>query len=393
MSKNVLTYKFLEQFTCIGSKCADNCCFGWGVDIDSASIEKYKNSPHKDYLFSNIVHDEEKNSYKMKMKEEYPRDCSFLNEGGLCDMYSNCGEDYFCFTCRSYPRLVKNLGQNMEIGLTLSCPHVAESMLFRHESIDFTVFSIEDAPNPQSDYEEISSIIRNATIQILTNKSIPFWARVTISSMLAKKMDALYNRETILTEELVAQIQNEIDFYIKQENQLLIAFEMSENISFDITIRSYINYQLSQIINHCTYDLKYKNEDIKIILENFRSDIENSTPESVEEKMQNFKSAYYDENQHVFENYLVMFYFNTFLKDSDYNYFENFTFCIFHLALFQTYVSLSINDDTPINDRLVLNCAYSINRCMSHNKNVDESIKEIIKNSDIGTPFFIVQTI
>lgn len=393
MSKNVLTYKFLEQFSCIGSKCVDNCCFGWGVEIDSASIEKYENSPHKDYLFSNIVHDEKNNSYKMKMKEDYPCDCSFLNESGLCDMYSNCGEDYFCYTCKSYPRLVKYLGQNMELGLSLSCPHVADSMLFNHQSIEFTMFEIDDETNLQSDYEEISCAIRNATIQILTNKSVPFWARVTISSMLAKKMDTLYNRETILTEELVLEIQNEIDFYLKQENQLQIALQMSENISFDITIRSYINYQLAEIINLCTSAIKSKNEDMSIILENYRSNFKNITPESLEEIVQNFKSIYYDENQHVFENYLVMIYFNTFLKDSEYNYLENFTFSIFHLALFQTYISLCINDDTPVNDRLISNCAYSINRCMSHNRNVDNNIKEIIKKSDIGTPFFIVQTI
>ena len=33
---------FYEKFKCIGSKCTDNCCIGWEIDVDEAALEKYK---------------------------------------------------------------------------------------------------------------------------------------------------------------------------------------------------------------------------------------------------------------------------------------------------------------------------------------------------------------
>ena len=34
--------QFVREFKCIESKCEDNCCIGWRVDIDSKTYKKYR---------------------------------------------------------------------------------------------------------------------------------------------------------------------------------------------------------------------------------------------------------------------------------------------------------------------------------------------------------------
>lgn len=393
MSRNILSYKFLQEFQCIGSKCVDNCCFGWTVLIDKDTIKKYENSEHKDYLFENIIYDKEKDKYKMKLKDGYPGDCNFLNDDGLCDMYTNCGEDYFCDTCQIYPRIIRNMNQTLEVGLTLSCPHVCDSMLFNKDSIEFMFLDLDEEENPQSDFEEISGVIRNSTIQILTKKEFPLWARVSIASMLSKKIDDIYNKDTILDNDIILAIQDEIDFYLKEENQYLIIEQITENISFDVNIRSDINHELNKINYGCFKNMKTKNNELEKIVKTYFKNSENITIEDLENKLKTFKESYYKDNENVFENYLVIFYFNTFLSHRNYNYFENLSYSILHLSLLQIFITLCIDEDTVINNRFISNCAYSINRCISHNGSMQTRIYELTKNKVIGTPFFIAQTI
>ena len=33
---------YYSKFRCVGGSCADNCCIGWGVEIDEDTEEKYK---------------------------------------------------------------------------------------------------------------------------------------------------------------------------------------------------------------------------------------------------------------------------------------------------------------------------------------------------------------
>ena len=32
---------FYDSFRCISSKCTDNCCIGWEIDVDDETLSKY----------------------------------------------------------------------------------------------------------------------------------------------------------------------------------------------------------------------------------------------------------------------------------------------------------------------------------------------------------------
>ena len=36
---------FYDDFKCIASRCKDNCCIGWEIDVDQPTLEKYKFHP------------------------------------------------------------------------------------------------------------------------------------------------------------------------------------------------------------------------------------------------------------------------------------------------------------------------------------------------------------
>ena len=35
--------EYFKDFKCIASKCEDTCCAGWGIVIDDATYDRYKN--------------------------------------------------------------------------------------------------------------------------------------------------------------------------------------------------------------------------------------------------------------------------------------------------------------------------------------------------------------
>ena len=42
---NILVPEYSRRFRCIGPDCEDNCCHGWVVPIDTASLDRYRRLP------------------------------------------------------------------------------------------------------------------------------------------------------------------------------------------------------------------------------------------------------------------------------------------------------------------------------------------------------------
>ena len=93
--------EYFKDFKCIASKCEDTCCAGWGIVIDDATYDRYKNVQGEfgDRLRSEIVHEAGENIFVLK-----GNNCPFLNEEKTCDIYINIGEENLCYTCQQYPR-------------------------------------------------------------------------------------------------------------------------------------------------------------------------------------------------------------------------------------------------------------------------------------------------
>ena len=74
---------YYDEFSCIGGACPDTCCSGWQIVIDKESQERYKRQKG---IFGNRLRNEI--DWKVGVFKQYKGDCCFLNEKGLCEIYT-----------------------------------------------------------------------------------------------------------------------------------------------------------------------------------------------------------------------------------------------------------------------------------------------------------------
>lgn len=143
------TPDYYEKFRCIDKACEDTCCAGWEVDLDEKAYAYYETvaGPFGDRLRS-VLSKEGGLHFVLKPN----RDCPFLNRDGLCDLYTQLGEDKLCDTCAMFPRFVEEYGAECEMGLAFSCKTAAELILTYKGKAGFCV---TDDKKPLTTYNDI----------------------------------------------------------------------------------------------------------------------------------------------------------------------------------------------------------------------------------------------
>ena len=118
---------YYKRFKCIADKCTDSCCVGWEIDVDGASLEKYKsdNRPIAIELLSHIETDADIPYIRLACDGG----CPFLDESGLCRVISSEGEDYIPDICKNHPRYYNEIGEDAECSIGLACPEAARIIL------------------------------------------------------------------------------------------------------------------------------------------------------------------------------------------------------------------------------------------------------------------------
>ena len=215
----------IDEFKCLADKCPDTCCSGWMIEIDEASLGKYKAVSGS---YSSVL--DERIDYTEKVfKQKESGDCSFLCSSKLCDMYSNLGEASLCDTCRLYPRHIEEFLNVREMTLSISCPEAARLLLesevqsiFREvseEEFDKAEFqkkefhneefikekSAQEISSDEDDYEDFDSELyeqllaaRQALIEVMQNRELSYNERAeAVVNMATKLQDELDGFEPV----------------------------------------------------------------------------------------------------------------------------------------------------------------------------------------------------
>jgi lysine-N-methylase len=132
-----ITMNYMEDFTCIGSDCEQNCCTGWNVDLKKEEAESLKHliETHAalgESFADSIVTIGERNIIKMTPSGA----CSFQEDSGLCAIQSAAGEDALSITCAIYPRWVNQIGHRVELTAKTSCPELARQLLLKDNATE-----------------------------------------------------------------------------------------------------------------------------------------------------------------------------------------------------------------------------------------------------------------
>ncbi|WP_327204964.1 flagellin lysine-N-methylase [Paenibacillus sp. Leaf72] len=132
--------KYMKQFACIGSACEDTCCAWWGISIDKHTYTKYQsvtNTSLRRKLKKNLSIKPQGSVQDYAEMQLNPNtgDCAMLDHG-MCSIQLELGESYLSQTCRTYPRVINQAGNALEMTAQLSCPEVARLVLLDEQAME-----------------------------------------------------------------------------------------------------------------------------------------------------------------------------------------------------------------------------------------------------------------
>lgn len=191
----IITYPdYFNEFKCIASDCNDTCCVNWQVVIDEASAQVYETlkGNFATKLRSVITKDQDGDVVFINTNNR----CPFLNENNLCDIHSNLGEEYLCYTCKMYPRFEETFGGQKEMGLSLSCP-VANALILKDHNLILTSDFNEELPEINNlnaeEFMALKSLRNKALNHIKSNLPIKskcnnlIWMSFKLKELLSKE--------------------------------------------------------------------------------------------------------------------------------------------------------------------------------------------------------------
>ena len=120
----VLFPSYYKHFSCIADRCRHSCCIGWEIDVDDATMERYRaiGAVGEDIL-SHISG--EPASIQLCEGER----CPFLDGDGLCKIISSLGEGAVSRICREHPRFYHTVRGRTEGGIGAVCEEACRIIL------------------------------------------------------------------------------------------------------------------------------------------------------------------------------------------------------------------------------------------------------------------------
>lgn len=266
---------YFKNFVCTADACEATCCAGWQIVVDQESIERYQSVKGAFGSRLNASIDLEEECFD----QDGEKRCAFLNRDNLCDIYTELGEDYLCYTCENYPRHIEEFDGLNETTLSISCPEVAKQLLGNTSKVGFVEEEIEV---PDELYEEIEDFdafffellddSRALLVEILQDRNFPIDKRIALVNQIMIEVD-----EEV--EEDIFGIGNVLEEYQAYKSDI----DAWEVPSLDVT------YRKKQLAN--LYELETLNEKWRPFLDEMVQEIDSLTDLSYRIKHQQFEES------------------------------------------------------------------------------------------------------
>ena len=105
---------YFLKFRCLADKCTHNCCrAGWEIDVDKETLAFYQQ--HGEIMEHICLED---TPHIRLLGNGW---CPFLNEGSLCRLIVDHGDEALCQICRDHPRFRNFFESRTEVGVGLTC--------------------------------------------------------------------------------------------------------------------------------------------------------------------------------------------------------------------------------------------------------------------------------
>ncbi|MGE3713912.1 MAG: flagellin lysine-N-methylase, partial [Alphaproteobacteria bacterium] len=139
--------RFVSEFTCLGDACPDTCCRNWSMQLDEATLDKYKQEA-PDFL--DAVEQSEESPWIMR-KDKVSGYCVKF-ESGWCGIHKQKGSDFLGDACFFYPRITRALGDDVVQSAALSCPEIARLVLQQEDPFALLAEYMQRLPHTMKHY-------------------------------------------------------------------------------------------------------------------------------------------------------------------------------------------------------------------------------------------------
>ena len=367
--------EYFKDFKCIASKCEDTCCAGWGIVIDDATYDRYKNVQGEfgDRLRSEIVHEAGENIFVLK-----GNNCPFLNEEKTCDIYINIGEENLCYTCQQYPRYTEEFGSLREIGISLSCPEAARIMLNNSKKVEF---ELSENNEVVSSYNDINAQLfiellqsRKIIMDIIQDRTIDLRKRAALALLFVDEIQEKIGESEIKEIKSVREKYLDKGFLQELINELE-EYKDNEGAKYD-NMHEY--FKVFKDLKHITPDdplglndaLRYfwqtdEDEELYII------------------KHRKFEE-YYKDKLYKFENILVYFVFRYFMKAVfDYDVLAKIKTALVSYMVIRELAVVRYIENNEFTDEDMVDIAHTYSKDIEHLEENIEALAELFETNDV----------
>lgn len=137
---------FLKDFQCLGDKCEDTCCKGWGMQLTQETVDKYKAEAPE--LLDAVTTGEAEHIMKRDPETDY---CIKFDKG-WCGVHATRGTNFLGDACHFFPRVSRQLGERNLMTASLSCPEVVRLALLKENGFAPDETETERLPFSLRDY-------------------------------------------------------------------------------------------------------------------------------------------------------------------------------------------------------------------------------------------------
>jgi lysine-N-methylase len=218
-SAETITARYLTRFKCLGASCEESCCQGWQVQIDRRHYQILRTA------MAGSPADRQEFETSVQLNDSTPRDdgrhawirlerdkqsCPFLGTNKLCTVQTRYGEQTLPDVCATYPRLVAQFGERLEVWGTLSCPELARQCLLHDDALELVeappdisprmtpTTAVVGTPTP---YQRYLDDMRAAVFELLSLRDHPIGTRLFLVAYLGKQTAEFFNKGSTVVDE------------------------------------------------------------------------------------------------------------------------------------------------------------------------------------------------
>lgn len=402
----LLIPQYMRKFHCIGSKCEDNCCYGWRVDIDKKTYKKYKKifEPNlKSIIDKGVTRNRSNTSIqkyaKIKMNENSC--CPFLQEDKLCTLQKQLGIDFLSDVCMSYPRITDVVNGIYEKSLTLSCPEAARLVLLNPNIMEFDEIDEYEIDECSEIYKVVNTDsiqnigsairyfwpIRDFSISLIQNRKYSFTDRMIILGLFMKRVQEYADNNKVHEIPKIIDNYNEI---IKDETLK----ETLSNINTNLTIMK-IKMEFMKKFNDERFSLGFVKSDqqyMKCLIESLKGIgyISEFNLEDVTERYKEAYSKYYEpfmkDHEYIFENLFVNYIFSSFFPImSKKRVFDDYIKLVIYYSFVKMLLVGIAAYNKKIDEELIVKFIYSFSRTVKHNRRFLDNTFKFLKENGYDT--------